>query len=172
MTQKEFNIQVVALSSRMFPMALRLLNNNEDARDAVQDVLVKLWNQRRKLKKHDNINGYVFLTLRNHCLDMLKKLRPLNLDHTSIPDSGHNNSSSSKAENGEALSIVMAIARKLPEVQREVFMLKDMDGLEYTEIAEILDLKESHIRVLLSRARKEIRAKLQKIYDYEKGTVA
>ena len=57
-------------------MAARMLGNDEDAQDAVQEIMIKLRKCKKQLKEHPNLNGFVFLTARNHCLDRLKKKNP------------------------------------------------------------------------------------------------
>ena len=57
-------------------MVARMLGNKESAEDAVQEIMMKLWDKRRNLEKHPNITGFVFLTARNYCIDILKKKYP------------------------------------------------------------------------------------------------
>lgn len=72
MTSIEFKHKILSLSPRIFPLAARLLGDEEDGRDAVQEIMIKLWNTRKQLNKHPNISGFVFLTARNYCLDRLR----------------------------------------------------------------------------------------------------
>lgn len=69
----------------------------------------------------------------------------------------------------ELNSIVGKILKKLPEQQREIIIMRDIDGYEFLEIAAALQLKVEHIRVLLSRARKQVSIELEKTYSYERG---
>ena len=66
--------------------------------------------------------------------------------------------------------IIGKLLMELPPPQREVMIMRDLDGLEYTEIAAIMELKPEHVRVLLSRARKYVSTKLKNVYSYEQGT--
>lgn len=148
-------------------MAARLLGNPDDANDAVQEVMLKLWKQRKKLAKHPNTAGFVVLTARNHCLDLLKR-RQIEI----VPDSININLASShnshaEVEWNELIDIIGGLLGELPEQQSEVLAMRDLDGLEFAEISEATGLKVEHIRVLLSRARKHISSKLKKIYSYE-----
>ena len=78
MNTKDFKDKVVSLSERIYPMVVRMLGNKESAEDAVQEIMIKLWDKRGNLKNHPNITGFVFLTARNYCLDILKKKIPGN----------------------------------------------------------------------------------------------
>ena len=149
-------------------MAARMLGNDEDAQDAVQEIMIKLRKCKKQLKEHPNLNGFVFLTARNHCLDRLKKKnpeQPYSVHQEKIPQ-GYRD----RFEYAELYSFIQEIIKQLPDNQKEVMVLYDIDGLEFEEIASIIGLKIEHVRVLLSRARKSIREKLTKIYSYEQGT--
>ena len=167
MKTKEFEHKIVALSDRVYPMVARLLGDNNLAEDAVQEIMIKLWDRRGKLKNHPNVPGFVFLTARNHCLDLLKKKKPM-MDSSEtqlkllVSSSNHN-----ELEWKELNTIIQNLLKELPAQQYEIMMLRDLDGLEYSEIATMMDLKIEHVRVLLSRARKQVGTKLKNIYSYE-----
>jgi len=169
MNSKVFKNQILPLSQRIFPMAARMLQDTEEAQDAVQEIMIKLWNHRKQLEKHPNLPGFVFLTARNYCLDQLRKknIAEANLAYQELiadvyEDQGINDFK-------ELSKIVLQIIETLPENQKEVIQLRDFDGLEFEEIIEVTKLKIEHIRVLLSRARKYVRIELEKIYSYEPG---
>ncbi len=149
-------------------MAARMMGNDEDAQDAVQEIMIKLWKCKKQLKGHPNLNGFVFLTARNHCLDCVKKKnpeQPYSTYREKIPEGYQDH-----FEYAEVFSFIRQIIKELPDNQKEVMVLFDIDGLEFEEIAAITGLKIEHVRVLLSRARKIVREKLTKIYSYEQGT--
>lgn len=167
MTKEEFRITVFSLSERLFPMVRRLLEDPTNAEDAIQEIMLKLWEKRSQLKHHPNITGLVFLTARNHCIDLIRKNRiktdtsPYSLEQLS---SSHGQE---QTEWKELQRIIETILQDLPEQQSEVLKMRDLDGYEFTEIAAALQLKVEHVRVLLSRARKQVSIKLEKIYSYE-----
>ena len=148
-------------------MARRMLGNNESAEDAVQEIMLKLWDRRKKIGNHPNISGFVILTARNHCLDLLKKKNP-DFDSSDyqlkmlVSDMNQN-----QAEWKELTTIIENLLKELPAQQAEVMMMRDIDGFEFIEIAAATKLKIEHVRVLLSRARKQVSAKLKNIYSYE-----
>lgn len=172
MNTNEFKSKVLSLSDRLFPMVARMLGNNENAQDAVQVIMMKLWDNRKQLKKHPNVAGFVFLTARNYCRDVLKKKNP-EIDDLELRihflESGK--TVLEELEQKELNDLIKIIIETLPKQQREVIILRELDGLEFKEITEITDLKVEHIRVLLSRARKTVSMELHKIYSYEQGKI-
>jgi len=105
------------------------------------------------------------MVVRNTCLDELKKKKPIYFESTeTVP---HLTEAETYNENKEAVELVKKIIDTLPDSQREVIQMRDIDELDFDEIAKILDTDIAYIRVLLSRARKAVKAKLIKIYAYE-----
>lgn len=171
MNSKEFNNKIVSLSPRIYPLIMRMLKNEEDALDAVQEVMLKLWNKRKSLKAHPNPEGFVFVTARNYCLDKLKKRNIFQDDNPGYLHMADTKSSEIEQENMEASVLIKSLISRLPDTQKEVITLRDLDGLEFEEIAEVTGIKIENIRVLLSRARKVISTGLSEIYNYEYGTL-
>ncbi|MBU3011605.1 RNA polymerase sigma factor [Polaribacter vadi] len=170
MTKQDFKLQVFSLSERLFPMVARLLGSNSKAEDAIQEIMLKLWQKRKKIENHPNINGFVILTARNYCIDLLRKKTLVLEDSTSELKVLKSTSDIENLEWKELNNIIFKILEQLPKQQKEVFLMRDVDGYEFTEIAAALSLKIEHVRVLLSRARKQIGIALEKNYDYERGT--
>ena len=164
MNSNIFKNKVLPFSNRIFPMAARILGDEEEALDAVQEIMIKLWTNRKQLDKHPNLAGFIFLTSRNYCLDRLRKRNSKQANQELIADVYTDNSVN---DFNELSKIVHQIINALPENQKEVISLRDIDGFEFEEIVALTELKIEHIRVLLSRARKYVRSRLEKIYSYE-----
>ncbi|WP_397444851.1 RNA polymerase sigma factor [Polaribacter sp. R77954] len=167
MTKQEFKHTIFSLSERIYPLVARMLGS-QNAEDAIQEIMLKLWQKRHKVAKHPNIKGLVFLTARNYCIDILRK-KPrfvANETHFKVIQAANENTSLEWQELNE---IIQEILTELPEQQQEVFILRDIDGYEFKEIADALELKIEHVRVLVSRARKFIGISLEKTYHYERG---
>ena len=150
-------------------MAARMLQDEEEARDAVQEIMIKLWNKRRKLGDHPNIAGFVFLSARNYCLDQIRKRNIVEANQAYQELIADVYADQGLYDFKELSKIVEQIMNTLPENQKEVILMRDIDGLEFEEIAAVTAFKIEHIRVLLSRARKYVRIQLEKIYTYEPG---
>ena len=169
MNTNDFKTKVFSLSERIFPMCVRMLGTTTKAEDAIQEIMMKLWKKRKEFENHPNISGYVYLTARNYCLDKLKKNKLRIVQDAPFHNIAKNTGSQELAEWNELNTIIQKILKELPEQQREVLLLRDIDGYEYVEIAEILKLKIEHVRVLAGRARHEVATQLEKIYCYERG---
>jgi RNA polymerase sigma factor (sigma-70 family) len=169
MNKQDFKQNVFSLSERIYPMVARMLGGNHNAEDAIQEIMLKLWEKRNQIAKHPNIKGLVFLTARNYCIDILRKKTLLVDDATSYLKVIKSSNDNSDIEWQELNRIIQEILKKLPEQQKEVFVMRDLDGYEFKEIAATLEITVEHVRVLVSRARKFIGVSLEKTYHYERG---
>ncbi len=168
MNQAEFKRTVFSLSERLFPMVSRMLGNNGKAEDAIQEIMMKLWTKRKEIERHPNISGFVILTARNYCIDLLRK-KQLEIDDSPFrlellpSEHGHN-----QLEWEELNTIIKEILNDLSKNQRDILIMRDLDGYEFIEIAAATQLKVEYVRVLLSRARKSVSKRLEKIYSCER----
>lgn len=168
MNETDFKHNIFSLSERLFPMVSRMLGNSVNAEDAIQEIMLKLWEKRNQIGQHANVTGFVFLTARNYCIDVLRK-KTLEIDDSSLQLKAlHSEYGQEQTEWKDLNNIIKRILTELPEQQREVLMMRDLDGYEFVEIAAATQLKVEHIRVLLSRARKKVSSSLEKIYHYER----
>ncbi len=166
MEHKTLKDQIILISPKLYNVAKRMLGNKTLAEDAVQEVICKIWAKRKKIAKHNNFNALAFISIKNHCLDIIKKQKP----EVNIDDIYTLSSTSSDEENivrKECNQIILQVIQTLPKIQREIMIMREIDGLEFNEIASITELKIEHIRVLLSRARKHVIAETKQIYAYE-----
>lgn len=147
-------------------MAKRLLVSTEEAEDATQEVLVKLWNNNESLSKYASVEAFAMTMTKNYCLDQLKSKRASNLQivHSNYTDNGA--SVQKQIEDKDSWKWVEKIMENLPEQQRLIVQMRDVEEYEFSEIAQILDMNETAVRVALSRARKEIREQLVKKHKY------
>lgn len=166
MTQKEFLNIVTPFKDKVFRLAKRLLVSTEEAEDATQEVLIKLWNNKKKISEYKNIEAFSMTMTKNFCFDKLKSKQSQNLKivHSNYQD--HNVTLQKQVELNDSLNWVDRIMEDLPEQQKLVIQLRDIEQYEFKEIAKMLDMNETAIRVTLSRARKTIREKLTKTHNY------
>ncbi|MDU8886419.1 RNA polymerase sigma factor [Yeosuana sp. MJ-SS3] len=166
MTQTEFLNIVMPFKDKIFRLAKRLLVSTEEAEDATQEVLVKLWNNKSKFETYKNVEAFSMTMTKNFCLDKLKSKQAQNLKivHSNYQD--NNVSLQKQVELNDSLSWVERIIEDLPEQQKMVIQLRDIEQYDFDEIAKMLDMNNTAVRVTLSRARKTIREKLTNTHSY------
>ena len=169
MTRAEFNDLVRQLNRKLYGYAFRILLNQEEAEDAVQEVFIKLWNLGRKLDEYNSIEALAATMTKNYCIDQLRKNKhfiheePNSQNFTNIESA----SPHILMENRESDDILHYIIDHLPIVYKDVIKLREIEGLSYEEIADKTEQNINTLRVTLSRARKMIRDEFNK-YQYER----
>ncbi|MFI8379887.1 RNA polymerase sigma factor [Leeuwenhoekiella sp. NPDC079379] len=166
MNQKEFLARVTPVQDRLYRLAKRLLISEDEAQDATQEVLIKLWSQRKKINKLRSIEAFAVTMTKNYCLDKLKAKSSSNLQlvHSNYEDQHYN--TVRQSEVSDSVAWVYKLMNDLPEQQRMILHLRDVEQFTNSEIAEELELNETAVRVALSRARKTIREELLKKHNY------
>jgi RNA polymerase sigma-70 factor (ECF subfamily) len=166
MKEKEFLHIVLSFKDKLFRLAKRYLISHDAAQDATQDVLLKLWVNRDKINSYKNVEAFAMTMVKNTCLDQLKSKSAQNIKivHNNYKDK--NISLSNETEIKDSLSIVEKLINELPEKQRIIMQLRDVEQYTFDEIGKILELNQGAIRVSLSRARKTIRQKMIKYHNY------
>ncbi len=166
MNQIEFLKIINPFKDKVFRIAKRLLVSSEEAEDATQEVLIRLWNKKEGLEKYNSVEALAVTMTKNYCLDQLKSKRASNLKLV------HSNYSDSQAgidkqvEDKDSWNWVEKIMNDLPEQQRLIVQMRDVEEYEFNEIAEALEMNETAVRVALSRARKMIKEKLVEKHNY------
>lgn len=166
MNQNTFISLINPVKDKMYRLALRLLISKESAEDATQEVFLKLWNGNEKIKDYANLEAFAMTVTRNYCLDQLKSKQNSNLKMIHNNYESHERSIHDQLEITDELEQVSLIINSLPEQQKIIFQLRDIEQYEFEEIAEITKMNETAIRVALSRVRKKIREELLKKHNY------
>ena len=166
MNQNEFVQLTTPFKDKVFRLAKRLLASTEEAEDATQEVLVKLWSKNGSLHGFNSVEAFAMTLTKNYCLDQLKSKRAGNLKivHTNFTD--REPRVDTKLEDSDSLDWVERIINQLPEQQRLLIQMRDIEQYEFSEIAKITEMNETAIRVALSRARKTIRESMTKTHNY------
>ncbi len=166
MNQVEFINTIKPFKDKVYRLAKRLLVSTEEAEDATQDILVKLWNKNKVIEGYGSIEAYAMTITKNHCLDVLKSKRASNLQivHSNYVENGAE--LQQKVEDSDSWHWVEKWINDLPEQQKLIIQMRDIEQYEFEDIAKILDMNETAIRVALSRARKTIRERMTKTHNY------
>lgn len=165
MEQKEFLNTILPCKDTLYRLAKRLLVSSDEAEDAVQEVFLKLWKGRDKIDNYRSPEAFAVTMTKNYCLDRLKSRQASNLK---IVHSNYKNSENLErsVEANEGVELVTKIMQTLPEKQKMIMQLRDIEQFEFAEISQMLEINETAIRVSLSRARKVVREQLIKQYNY------
>lgn len=157
---------VLPFKDKLYRLAKRLLVSKEEAEDATQEILMKLWSKNNMMENYNNVEAYAMMMTKNFCLDRLKSKQAGNLKlvHSNYRDD--NVSLQNQVEVSDSLSWIERIMQELPEQQKMVLQLRDVEQYEFEEIAELLDMTATAVRVALSRARKTVREKLVQKHNY------
>jgi len=150
----------------VFRVAKRLLVSTEEAEDATQELYFKLWRNRSKLKDYKSIEAFAMTMTKNYCFDRLKSKQASNLKLIHSNYQEKDTPLQRRMELNDSVSLVHKLIENLPEQQKLVIQLRDIEEYEFDEIAKMLDLQPTAVRVTLSRARKTIREQLTKQHNY------
>jgi len=158
MTAAEFSSTYIPLSDALYRVAYYILESREDAEDAVQDLLLKLYKSRSGLDSVHNPKAYSITLMRNLCIDRVRGAeKALRLMEETAEDAVSPDNPQQRMETSERLSRARSVILSLPRGEREVLRLRVLEGLSYEEISRQTGLNPLSLRVLLSRARKKIR---------------
>ena len=167
MNPEEFKIQVLPLKHKLFRLSLRILGSHEEAQDSVQDAMIKLWTRREELENYSSIEAFAMTVTKNICLDKIrsKAFQTERLTDRQVHALGHD--PGDLVEKADFTGFVRKIIEGLPDQQKAIMHMRDIEGLEYDQIAEVMELNINAVRVNLSRARKKVRDTILKIQGYE-----
>ena len=168
MNLEAFQTRVLPAKNKLYRFALRFLNNEEEAKDIVQEVFIRVWNGREQMDEVQNWEAWCMRITRNLSLDRIrsmtrKQTQPIessfNIHHDALTPH-------ESTEARESMTRITQLIAGLPEKQRQVIHLRDVEGYSYNEICDILELDMNQVKVNLFRARNAVREKLMKINDY------
>lgn len=169
MNQAEFVKVVMPFKDKLYRLAKRLLTSSEEAEDATQEILLKLWSKNNKIENYNNVEAFAMTMTKNFCLDRLKSKQAGNLKLVHSNYSDDSTSLQKQVEAKDSVSWVERIMEDLPEQQKMVLQLRDVEEYDFDEIGKLLEMNPTAVRVTLSRARKTVREKLIKKHSYGIG---
>lgn len=164
MNADEFRQAFLPLHARLYRAAYILLENSQDAEDIVQEAYLKLWNKRNELDIRSNAAAYCVATVRNLCFSLMQTRRyqseePLP-EYTEL---GTTDNPELQLEKRDEQAQLRALIASLPQQQRKVLWLRDVNECSFEEIEQATGLNAVNIRVTLSRARKKIREQFNRL---------
>ncbi|MXS72002.1 RNA polymerase sigma factor [Chryseobacterium binzhouense] len=168
MTQETFRNTVFILSNEMFRFAKRFVLSSDEAEDIVQDLMIKFWQKKDELEQFGNLKSYALKSVRNECLNRLKHhdvklgFADLQLHRSELYNMEVNNLKEQ----------IVGFINQLPEKQKMVIHLKDVEEYEVSEISEILEMEENAVRVNLMRARQKVKEQITQLMSYEQRQIS
>ena len=154
-----------------FRLAFRILCDEEEAKDVVQDSFIKIWKNIHDFNPKVKFQSWMYKIVTNSAIDRLriiKRIKPVKIEDVVEELEKINNSGlETQLDNQEVGKMIQLISSELPEKQRIVFTLRDLQGLKSEEVEEILELDETSVKSNLYHARKTVKSKLVKIFKYE-----
>jgi RNA polymerase sigma factor (sigma-70 family) len=168
MNLEAFQTRVLPSKNKLFRFAFKFLANEDEAKDVVQEVFIKVWNGREQMNEVQNWEAWCMRITKNLSLD---RLRSKQRKETDLMEEGFDvrNDALSPHETtelNESMTRINQMIAALPEKQRQVIYLRDIEGYSYQEICDILELDMNQVKVNLFRARTFVREKLTKINAY------
>lgn len=162
MNQETFKLTVFVHKDKLYRFARRILISEDEAYDVVQEILMKLWEKRNQLAEVNSIEAFAMRMVNNECINRLRKF-----DVRENYKKQVNTENSSQIRTEEIKPIILKLINDLPEKQRRVIHLKDVEEYEIKEIAEVLEMEENAIRVNLMRARQKVKEQLNQFFENE-----
>lgn len=166
MNQSDFLKVVLPFKDKVFRLAKRLLVSTEEAEDATQELIFKLWRSKEKIADYRNVEAFAMTMTKNYCYDRLKSKQASNLTLVHSNYQEKETSLDKKVEYRDSVNKVHELIEDLPEQQKIIIQLRDVEQYDFDEICKMVDMKPTAVRVALSRARKTIREALIKQHNY------
>lgn len=161
----DFHTDILPMKDRLFRLALSITLDRTEAEDITQETLVRVWERRKEWPQIENIQAWCMTIARRLALDAVEKAK-IHAEREAEVADYQRSAISSPAPADEALDrrqrveTVRRLISQLPEVQRTIIELRDIEGLRYDEIAQLTGISETQVKVYLHRARKKIREQL------------
>lgn len=167
MQEISFRDDILPLKDKLFRLALRITFDRAEAEDVVQDTMIRVWNKREEWTQFGSIEAYCLTVAKNLAIDRSQKKEALNVELTpEMEEESEISGPYDQLVNNERMSIIHRLINELPEKQRLIMQLRDIEGESYKEIAKILNLTEEQVKVNLFRARQKVKQRYLEIDEY------
>ena len=165
-----FRAVVQTFQPMIYSLSVKMLADEEEAKDIVQDTFIKAWQSISSFDGRYSFSTWLYTIASRLCIDRIRKLRfsePMNDDIAVFEGCASDSNPERQLESSEWVSVVKVLARKLSNKQRLVFTLSQLEGLDTEEVIRITGMDATQIKSNLSLARKSVREQLIKL-GYEK----
>lgn len=164
MKTMDFRTDVLPLKDKIFRLVLRITLDRQEAEDITQETLIKVWEKRDEWHQIQNMEAYCLTIARRLAIDSTKAKRSQSLSLSETDNTLHATTPlpDEDLDLRQRIAAIRNLINDLPEVQRTIIQLRDIEGLRYDEIAQITGVTETQVKVYLHRARKKIKDLLEK----------
>lgn len=168
MTPAAFNKEVLPLKNKIFRFAKRLMKMDVEAEDITQEVFIKLWNENKEFSHYTSLEAFAMAVTKNLCLDKLKSLQftttMVDIEKATLINAA--DSPQVYAEKTNHRVLMNQLINRLPEQQKIIIHLREIEAYEFEEIVAITGMNMNVVRINLTRARKTIKEEMIKMYNY------
>lgn len=155
MTAKEYNSAVDMYADNVFRFVMKHIKNEMSAQDIIQEAFMKVWIKREEIQA-EKVKSYLFTTAYHCLIDWINKEK-----RSGDIEKVENSMTTPSSLEFDVNSVLDQALNRLPEIQKTVVLLRDYEGYNYAEIAEITQLNESQVKVYIFRARQALKGYLK-----------
>ena len=167
MQEISFRNDILPLKDKLFRLALRITLDRADAEDVVQDTMIRVWNKRDEWQQFESVEAYCLIVAKNLAIDRSQKKDAQNVELTpEMAEEADTSGPYDRLVNNERMKIIHRLIDELPEKQRLIMQLRDIEGESYKDIAKVLQLTEEQVKVNLFRARQKVKQRYIEIDEY------
>jgi len=150
-SEQAFKVLYNRYSARIFSYCRKFLGNKEEARDVFQEAFVRFYQSAQEEREMTNVPAFLLKIARNLCVNIKRK------DTSTLTFEDYMSSSYEKSDNDELLNLIRMAMELLPIEYKELFILREYEGLTYNEIVNVTGLPLATVKIRLFRARQKIR---------------
>ncbi|MBQ3659875.1 MAG: sigma-70 family RNA polymerase sigma factor [Bacteroidales bacterium] len=157
MTERRFHSEYLSLAETLYKVAYYILESEDEAEDAVQELYLKLWESRKSLDGIRQPKAYCIRMLKNLCIDRIRSAVHLAFTEN-LPESPAPRSQDDDFDARRRLDKVLKAVKALPERQKQVLLMRTVEGLSYEEMSARTGMNNATLRVTLSQARTKLKS--------------
>ena len=160
MKEIDFRYDLLPLKNKLYRLALRITLNTAEAEDVTEDTLIRLW------EKREAVEAYALTVCRHLAIDRSRSGAAACLPLESVasdPPADSVQMPDEQLAQSDRMAWISRLVDNLPERQRSIIQLRDVEGRSYREIAQVMGLTEAQVKVTLFRARQRIKQSYEKI---------
>ena len=168
MQEISFRNDILPLKDKLFRLGLRITLDRAEAEDVVQDTMIRVWNKRDEWQQFESVEAYCLIVAKNLAIDRSQKKDAQNVELSpEMAEEADTSGPYDRLVNNERMKIIHRLIDELPEKQRLIMQLRDIEGESYKDIAKVLQLTEEQVKVNLFRARQKVKQRYIEIDEYE-----